>query len=191
MPILDVKFSTPIERDLRSAIASTLSSITARVLRKKQELERRQRIKEYNATLAIMKKRGVKGLGATARKSGRAPRQASQPLQVFAEGDSWFDYPVPFFGGGIIPRLEDKLGVPILNLAKAGDEVRYMLGVKERKLPVSGETRHDQAFASIPHRRRDRVSRRGRGGGHPHGRRIGRRGALGERRGYRARPRAP
>lgn len=38
MPILDVKFSTPIERDLRSAIASTLSSITARVLRKKQEL---------------------------------------------------------------------------------------------------------------------------------------------------------
>ena len=38
MPILDVKFSTPIERDLRSSIASTLSSITARVLRKKPEL---------------------------------------------------------------------------------------------------------------------------------------------------------
>ena len=40
----------------------------------------------------------------------------------------------PFFGGGIIPRLENRLGVPILNLAKAGDEVRYMLGVEERKL---------------------------------------------------------
>jgi hypothetical protein len=26
------------------------------------------------------------------------------PLQIFAEADSWFDYPVPFFGGGIIPR---------------------------------------------------------------------------------------
>ena len=38
MPILDVKFSTPIERDLRSAIAATLSSLTARVLRKKPEL---------------------------------------------------------------------------------------------------------------------------------------------------------
>ena len=49
------------------------------------------------------------------------------PLQIFAEGDLWFDYPVPFFGGGIIPRLENRLGVPILNLAKAGDEVRYML----------------------------------------------------------------
>ena len=43
-------------------------------------------------------------------------------------------YPVPFFGGGIIPRLENRLGVPILNLAKAGDEVRYMLGVEERRL---------------------------------------------------------
>ncbi len=41
---------------------------------------------------------------------------------------------MPFFGGGIIPRLEDRLGVPILNLAKAGDEVRYMLGVEEREV---------------------------------------------------------
>jgi hypothetical protein len=56
------------------------------------------------------------------------------PLQIFAEGDSWFDYPYPFFGGGIVPRLENRLGVPILNLAKAGDEVRYMLGVEERTL---------------------------------------------------------
>jgi hypothetical protein len=53
---------------------------------------------------------------------------------VFAEGDSWFDYPVPFFGGGLVPRLEDRLGVPILNLAKAGDESRYMLGVEQRQL---------------------------------------------------------
>jgi hypothetical protein len=41
---------------------------------------------------------------------------------------------VPFFGGSIIPRLEKRVGVPILNLAKAGDEVRYMLGVAERKI---------------------------------------------------------
>ena len=38
MPILDAKFSSPIERDLRAAIASTLSEITARVLHKKPEL---------------------------------------------------------------------------------------------------------------------------------------------------------
>jgi hypothetical protein len=40
------------------------------------------------------------------------------------------------FGGGIVKRLENRLGVPILNLAKAGDEVRYMLGVEERKLLI-------------------------------------------------------
>ena len=33
-----------------------------------------------------------------------------------------------------MPRLEDRLGVPILNLAKAGDETRFMLGVEQRQL---------------------------------------------------------
>jgi hypothetical protein len=118
--------------------------------RKKLELQRRRenqrRISEYKATLEIMKQRGVKGLAPKAVEAGkqRAPgvggvpaarrAPAAQPLQIFAEGDSWFDYPVPLFGGGIVPRLEEQLGVPILNLAKAGDEVRFMLGVEERKI---------------------------------------------------------
>lgn len=59
--------------------------------------------------------------------------EAFAPLKILAEGDSWFDYPA-FIKGGIIPRLEELLGVPILSLAKAGDEVRYMLGVEQRKL---------------------------------------------------------
>lgn len=96
-------------------------------LEAEQEAERRRRIREYTVTLDIMKRRGVKGLSAV---GGAAP----QPLQIFAEGDSWFDYPVPRFGGGIIKRLEKRIGVPILNLAKAGDEVRFMLGVKERQI---------------------------------------------------------
>lgn len=115
--------------------------------RKKLEVRRRQeikrRIQEYKELLEIMKRRGVKGLTPKPAKAGRrrAPGMpvakrapAAQPLQVFAEGDSWFDYPIPFFGGGVIPRLQDKLGVPILNLAKAGDEVRFMLGVEERRI---------------------------------------------------------
>ena len=113
--------------------------------RKKLQLQRRRenqtRIRDYKATMAIMKKRGVKGLspapaGTPRRRAPGAAKAApsSSPLQIFAEGDSWFDYPVPFFGGGIIPRLEDRLGVPILNLAKAGDEVRFMLGVEERRI---------------------------------------------------------
>lgn len=52
---------------------------------------------------------------------------------MFAEGDSWFDYPPFLLTGGIIPRLANRLGVPILNLAEAGDEVRFMLGVEQRQ----------------------------------------------------------
>ena len=133
------KVRAPLERGAKLALepaSPATVGLARRKLEQKQKLERRTRIKEYKATLAIMKKRGVKGLAPRAVKGGRAPKAAARPLQVFAEGDSWFDYPVPFFGGGIIPRLEDKLGVPILNLAKAGDEVRYMLGVEERKILI-------------------------------------------------------
>jgi hypothetical protein len=106
--------------------------------RRREELARR--IQEYSDTMAVMKAHGAKapqvrrsanrGRGAAA----AAADEGFAPLQILAEGDSWFDYPVPFFGGGIIPRLQDRVGVPILNLAKAGDEVRYMLGVEERAI---------------------------------------------------------
>jgi hypothetical protein len=131
----------PTTRGARAASAPAAAPATVglarRTLERQQREERRRRIKEYKATLAVMKKRGVKGL-TPARSVARAGRAsvAATPLQVFAEGDSWFEYPVPFFGGGIIPRLEDLLGVPVLNLAKAGDEVRYMLGVEERKILI-------------------------------------------------------
>lgn len=108
-------------------------------LAKKRRDELARRVREYKATMTIMKQRGARRPRAktAAKPEGEepAPKAGSfVPLQIFAEGDSWFDYPVPFFGGGIIPRLESRLGVPILNLAKAGDEVRYMLGVEERTL---------------------------------------------------------
>jgi hypothetical protein len=134
----------PVQRGARAALVTASPAkvgLERRKLELKQAQERRKRIKEYKATLAIMKKRGVKGLAPKTAKGGRAPKTTRTPLQVFAEGDSWFEYPVPFFGGGIIRRLEDKLGVPILNLAKAGDEVRYMLGVTERKILIEQFTR--------------------------------------------------
>jgi hypothetical protein len=101
-----------------------------------RQKEREQRIRDYKATMAIMKQRGVKRTAGRPGGPRRAPAAAApsfRPLQVFAEGDSWFDYPVPFFGGSIIPRLEKLVGVPVLNLADAGDEVRFMLGVEQRK----------------------------------------------------------
>jgi hypothetical protein len=108
-------------------------------LQKERREERARRVREYKATMEIMKRRGARRPGTKARKADDGEPTAKAggsftPLQILAEGDSWFDYPVPFFGGGIIPRLEDRLGVPILNLAKAGDEVRYMLGVEEREV---------------------------------------------------------
>jgi hypothetical protein len=108
-------------------------------LKKEQRDERARRIREYKATMEIMKRRGArrprpKGLKADGGEPTAEDEGSFVPLQIFAEGDSWFDYPVPFFGGSIIPRLERRLGVPILNLAKAGDEARYMLGVEERAI---------------------------------------------------------
>ena len=121
-----------------------------RSLKKREREQSKQRTRDYKATLELLQKHGVKGLSASA--PAQAPKQAvsmkarrgarsfepkatrSGPLRVLAEGDSWFDYPVPFFGGGLVPRLEDRLGVPILNLAKAGDETRFMLGVEQRQL---------------------------------------------------------
>lgn len=104
---------------------------------KERREERKRRIDDYKATMDIMKRRGArrprrKSTAKAALTETTAKGESFAPLQIFAEGDSWFDYPVPFFGGGIIPRLETRLGVPILNLAKAGDEVRFMLGVEER-----------------------------------------------------------
>ncbi len=137
--------STPATTKKRGGKAATVPTSPANVgaerlrLQRRQDQELRRRIRDYKATLVVLKRRGVKGLGKSAKKKGKGGALAkgpTRPLQVFAEGDSWFDYPVPLFGGGVIPRLEDKLGVPILNLAKAGDEVRYMLGVKERKLLI-------------------------------------------------------
>ena len=128
----------------RESVAPPTSPAAVGAERQRLEKERHdeftRRVREYKATMEIMKKRGARRpRPKKAAKRGGVEEEAPEgesfvPLQIFAEGDSWFDYPVPFFGGGIIPRLENRLGVPILNLAKAGDEVRYMLGVEERIL---------------------------------------------------------
>jgi hypothetical protein len=126
-------------RAMRKDAAPPASPASVGAERQKLEKERREelanRIREYKATMAIMKRRGARRpRPKRAAKSAEPKGGAFTPLQIFAEGDSWFDYPYPFFGGSIVPRLENRLGVPILNLAKAGDEVRYMLGVEERML---------------------------------------------------------
>ena len=123
----------------RSPVNGSEAAKARRARLKEIRSERTQREKDYKKLMLLMKKRGVKGLGpaAPSKKRRRGISSSVTPLQILAEGDSWFDYPVPLFGGGIINRLEDLVGVPILNLAKAGDEVRNMLGVEERKVLIN------------------------------------------------------
>ena len=80
---------------------------------------------------------GPEGLGGTpavrARHLEALAATGAAPLQVLAEGDSWFNYPVPFTGGGIIDHLERMAPINALNLAHYGDPVQTILGVHQRE----------------------------------------------------------
>lgn len=107
-------------------------------LHEQQEEERRQRMAEYDAVMRLLETHGVKGLQGPAprpgiRRSAGAGGGGTAPLRLLAEGDSWFDYPPFLSKGGVIKRVSKRIGLPILNLAKAGDEVRFMLGVEQRE----------------------------------------------------------
>jgi hypothetical protein len=61
---------------------------------------------------------------------------APRSLNLFSDGDSWFDYPLPVTGRNDVIRSIEKQGTPqplILNLAHYGDEARDLLGVKKRQ----------------------------------------------------------
>lgn len=85
-------------------------------LKRREEIP--QRIALYNRTYDLM---------------AQSRPALKPPLRILAEGDSWFNYP-RLRGGGVVYQLERLLEVPILNLAQAGDEVRFMLGVKQREV---------------------------------------------------------
>ena len=77
--------------------------------------------------------------GANTRSAVR--RQGRRRLRILAEGDSWFKYPLgppshPL-RDGVIFHLESLLGYPIVNMAEPGDEVRTMLGLKQREELIS------------------------------------------------------
>lgn len=117
-----------------AAPGATPGSLAAerRKLEQARRAELARRVREYTETMRLMKRHGAR---RPARRGAAAAAATSfVPLQILAEGDSWFDYPPFVFKGGIVPRLERRLGVPILSLASAGDEVRSMLGVAERTL---------------------------------------------------------
>jgi hypothetical protein len=103
----------------RATRASRRDEVNAVVnLREQVETERQRRIQEHQ--------RAVKG-GAL-RKSATVPRK----LNILAEGDSWFDYPL---SPDTIDWIRQRAAITpeVLNLAHFGDVSTEMLGVRQRE----------------------------------------------------------
>jgi hypothetical protein len=86
------------------------------------EQERRNRVAQHKEAVAL------RGLTRPTLEA----RAAEGPLNIFAEGDSWFDYPlstdtIGWITAGGAPQPE------ILNLAHYGDAATQMLGVSKRQ----------------------------------------------------------
>jgi hypothetical protein len=61
-------------------------------------------------------------------------QRGKRALRILAEGDSWFDYPLPWpKGDGVIRQLEKLLGYQIANMAHFGQEVLQMMGLSIRQ----------------------------------------------------------
>jgi hypothetical protein len=77
---------------------------------------------------ALAKERGIDTLRAL------TPTIGKRPLRILAEGDSWFDYPLPWpEGDGVITQLQDLLGYPIDNMAHWGEQLRQMMALDQRR----------------------------------------------------------
>lgn len=125
-----------------AAIPATAAEATPRKLaderrrleiRRKRERQNRIRVFEKADKELAESRTNVLALPASAAAPAALAAAAVQPLRILAEGDSWFDYP-NFGGAGVIWQLKQKIDALFLNLAKAGDEARFMLGVDERKV---------------------------------------------------------
>lgn len=123
----------------RGASAKTVTVSESRTVAARTELRRAAAAKHAEAVRARRLTEFRKAL-----KKGRAARtqapiaalDATPALRILAEGDSWFDFPFggrPFKSGDVIARLQERMDVPILNEAVRGDEVRQLLGVKQRR----------------------------------------------------------
>jgi hypothetical protein len=67
-----------------------------------------------------------------------APSLGKQNLRILAEGDSWFEYPLPVtHGEGVVYQLQKLLGYGIANMAHHGLEVEQMMGLSIRQEIIS------------------------------------------------------
>ena len=91
-------------------------------LRTSIQHEKERRIREYRANAAKTQSMREKGIFA----------EAPEPLQLIAQGDSWFDYPLPFpFHTDVIAHLQNlpSMSPHVLDLAVLGEAAEDLLGV--------------------------------------------------------------
>lgn len=110
--------------DMLNAASNLARAEQTRLHRRQIEQERAQRIAQHKQAIAARKLALAAAPGA--------PRA----LNLFADGDSWFDYPLPVLTPNDTITSIGKHGTPrplILNLAHYGDEARDDLGVHQRQ----------------------------------------------------------
>lgn len=105
-----------------------------RNLRKRAAAERDQR---YKAFLKQVNDPTAPPIAETGLR--RAHLTAGKPaLRILAEGDSWFDYPLPWpRGDGVIYQLQKLVGYSIANMAHHGLEVDQIMGLSLRQEIIS------------------------------------------------------
>jgi len=110
--------------DLLNAADNLARAEQTRLHRQQIEQERAQRIARHKQAIAERKLALAAAPGAP------------KALNLFADGDSWFDYPLPVLTPNDTITSIGKHGTPqplILNLAHYGDEARDDLGVHQRQ----------------------------------------------------------
>jgi hypothetical protein len=99
-------------------------------LRDGVEKDRTQRFKEFLAQAKQPTEPPAPGVALRAVAAGAG----KQNLRILAEGDSWFEYPLPVtHGDGVIYQLQKLLGYEIANMAHRGLEVEQMMGLSIRQ----------------------------------------------------------
>jgi hypothetical protein len=104
----------------------------ANIARVEQTRLHRQLVEQEREERIVRHKQAIAARRAQMATAPSAPRS----LNLFADGDSWFDYPLPLTGRNDVIRSIGDHGTPqplILNLAHYGDEARDILGVKKRQ----------------------------------------------------------
>lgn len=127
------------KKPVRKPPSATSAPVTElfRARRRMRAQIARDRTRRYNEFLREVEKPTEAPGPETALRS-LALLPGKQNLRILAEGDSWFEYPLPItHGDGVIYQLQKLLGYGIANMAHHGLEVEQMLGLSMRQEIIS------------------------------------------------------